>query len=73
MLWRSLVKPRPETQTQLCFFGQSFCRPIQRTRHISNLDLNRHTTILVELENRVTKGNEMHPMRFLEALNLAQK
>ena len=42
-------------------------------RNITNLNPTRHTTLLVELENRVTKGNDMHPTTLLEAHNLAQK
>jgi hypothetical protein len=42
-------------------------------RNNTNLDPTKHTTILVELENRVTKGNDMHPTTLLKAHNLAQK
>jgi hypothetical protein len=30
-------------------------------RNITNLDPARHMTLLVELESRVAKGNDMHP------------
>jgi len=36
-------------------------------------DPTRHATLLVELENRVTKGNDMHPTTLLEAHNVVQK
>jgi hypothetical protein len=42
-------------------------------RHITNLDPARYPTLLVELENRVTKWNDMHSTTLLEAHNLAQK
>jgi hypothetical protein len=36
-------------------------------------DPTRHATLLVELENRVTKGNDMHPTTLLEAHNVVQR
>jgi hypothetical protein len=42
-------------------------------RNITNLDPARHTTLLVELESRVAKGNDMHPTTLLDAHNLVQK
>jgi hypothetical protein len=36
-------------------------------------DPTRHATLSVELENRVTKGNDMHPTALLEAHNVVQK
>ena len=42
-------------------------------RIITNLDPARHTTLLVELESRVAKGNDMHPTTLLDAHNLAPK
>ena len=42
-------------------------------RIITNLDPARHTTLLVELESRVAKGNDMHPTTLLNAHNLVQK
>ncbi len=43
------------------------------TRNITILNPARHTTLLVELESRVAKGNDMRPTILLEAHNLAQK
>ena len=41
--------------------------------NITNLDPARHTTLLVELESRVAKDNDMHPTTRLDAHNLVQK
>ena len=38
-------------------FSQAYLVP----RNITNLDPARHTTLLVELESRVAKRNDMHP------------